>query len=172
MRKNETMRPRTLALAILVLSVTLAHAQSRDRSFGLGFILGEPTGLSVKGYISDDRAIAGGLAWSLQSGNAMHVHVDYLFHSFNSIKVNKGRLPLYYGPGVRLRTWSDGRYWNHGEWHDLDGRTDLAVRFPVGLAYEFEDAPLDVFLEVVPAIGIIPSTYFDMDGGLGMRFWF
>ena len=166
------MRIRNTLLAAAFIGAAAATAQSTSRNFGIGFILGEPTGLSLKGYVREDRAIAGGLAWSLSHGNAFHVHADYLFHSFNSIRVNRGRLPIYYGPGVRLRTWDGGRYWRGGEWHDLDGSADIAVRFPVGLAYEFDGAPLDVFLEVVPALGILPDTYVDFDGGLGMRFWF
>ena len=161
-----------LLATVLAGCTTLALGQAREKGFGMGFILGEPSGLSIKGYIKEDRAIAAGLAWSLRTGNAFHIHADYLFHNFNAIKVNKGRVPFYYGPGIRLRTWENGRYWRRGEWHELDGSADLAVRFPLGLAYEFGSAPLDVFLEVVPALGLLPETYVDVDAGLGMRFWF
>lgn len=152
------------------LIATIGLAQSKG--FGAGFILGEPTGISVKGWISGTKAIDGGLAWSLNHHGSFHIHADYLFHSYSVIHVNKGRLPVYYGPGIRLRSWNGDRYWRGGEWHDLNGHADLAVRFPVGIAYQFDGAPLDVFLEVVPALGLLPETYVDFDGGLGLRYWF
>ena len=161
---------RTLPL-IALLSLSTQTMAQRD-GFGLGFILGEPNGISFKGWLNDTRAIDGAVAWDLNHNNTLNLHADYLFHNYDLIRVNKGALPLYFGPGVRFRAWQDGRYWRHGEWHDTEGRADLAFRFPVGLAYQFDRAPLDVFLEFAPAIGLLPATYFDIDGGLGMRYWF
>jgi hypothetical protein len=42
----------------------------------------------------------------------------------------------------------------------------------VGLSYEFDGAPLDVFLEVVPTLDLIPGTAFDLGAGLGLRYYF
>ena len=157
---------------IILLSIsTLLKAQSTG--FGAGIMVGEPTGVSVKGWISGDRAIAGGLAWSLRGASYFSVHADYLFHNMELIKLNKGRLPLYYGPGVRLRSWTSDRYWDRGRWNDYDGsRARLGVRFPVGLDYLPENSPVDVFLEIVPALDLLPSTSFDVGAAIGVRYWF
>ena len=159
-----------LPAAIAIAAGLRLHAQ--DSGFGLGFVLGDPTGISFKGWVAETRAVDGAIAWSLGDHDSFNFHVDYLFHSYNAITVSKGRLPLYYGPGLRMRFWEHGEHWHHGEWHHEDGNVDLGVRFPVGLCYQFADAPLDTFLEIAPVIGIVPSTYFDMDGGLGLRYWF
>jgi hypothetical protein len=42
----------------------------------------------------------------------------------------------------------------------------------VGLAYEFAGLPVDVFLEVVPIWDVALSYDFDLEGGLGVRFYF
>lgn len=147
-------------------------AQAQRSGFGAGLIIGEPTGISVKGWLTGDRAIDGALAWNLGYGGAFRIHADYLFHKYDLIKVGKGALPLYYGPGLRMRFWNNGYHWRHGEWHDEGGRMDLAVRFPVGLAYQFDGAPVDVFVELVPALGLVPATYLDFDFGIGARYWF
>ena len=165
------MRTIKLCLAGAALLPALA-SNAQGQGFGLGFILGEPTGISLKGWLDDRHAIDGAVAWSLGHGSSMHVHADYLFHKFEVIKVSKGKLPIYYGPGIRLRFWGDEGHWHNGEWHHEDGNLDFAVRFPIGLNYQFGSDPLDVFLEVVPSLGLIPSTYVDFDGGLGMRYWF
>ena len=150
---------------------TVLHAQSSG--FGAGIILGEPTGISLKGWISGDKAIDGAVAWSLREGAYFSIHADYLFHNMDLIKLAKGKLPLYYGPGLRMRSWNGHRYWNHGHWHDHDGnRTSLGIRFPVGLDYLPAKGPVDIFLELVPGLDLIPATDFDITGAIGARYWF
>lgn len=154
------------------------QASAQDSGFGLGVMIGEPTGLSMKTWVASDRALAFGVAWSLSRSRYLHVHADYLWHKMDLIHVNKGKLPLYFGPGLRMRAWRDGHFHDHGRGHDHDhdydghGHVDLSIRFPVGLAYLFEGAPVDVFLEVVPNLDLLPDTYVDFDGAIGGRFWF
>ncbi len=159
-------------LFVTLLCVCTISAYAQRSGFGAGLILGEPTGISVKGWLTSDRAVDGALAWNLGNGGAFRVHADYLFHKYDLITVSKGALPLYFGPGLRMRFWNDGRHWRHGEWYDENGRVDLAVRFPVGLAYQFDGAPVDCFAEIVPALGLLPATYLDFDFAIGARYWF
>lgn len=165
---------KTCFLTILVASFLIMNrtAYAQDTGFGLGFIVGEPTGISFKGWVGNTQAIDGAVAWSLGHGNVLNVHMDYLFHNYDLIRVGKGKLPLYYGPGARIRAWQHGEYWHHGEWHPTDGHADIAFRFPVGLDYQFDGTPLDVFLEAVPTLGVLPATYFGVGAGLGIRYWF
>jgi len=157
----------------LLFALSTIGAKAQDSGFGLGLILGEPTGISGKYWIGGDRAFDFGVAWGLGHGGYLHLHGDYLFHNMDLISVGKGRLPLYYGPGLRVRSWNNGRYWHRGRYHDHDGRRmDLGIRFPVGLAYLFDGAPVDVFLEVAPTLDLVPSTSVDFDGGIGLRYWF
>lgn len=154
-------------------ALLLACSALAQRSgFGAGFIAGSPTGISLKGWISSDRAIDGALAWNLGHGGTFRMHADYLFHKYGLIQVSKGQLPLYYGPGVRMRFWNDGRYWRKGRWYDDRRSTEVAIRFPVGLCYQFDGAPVDAFIELAPALNLVPATYLDLDGALGLRYWF
>lgn len=158
-------------IGFALLFPTVLKAQSSG--FGAGIMVGEPTGVSVKGWLSADRAIDGGLAWSLRGASYFSIHADYLFHNMELIKLNKGRLPLYYGPGVRLRSWTGDRYWDHGRWYGYEGsRARLGVRFPVGLDYLPDNSPVDVFLEVAPALDLLPSTSFDIGAAIRVRYWF
>lgn len=161
-----------LLIASLLIATTYV-AKAQDSGFGLGIMIGSPTGLSAKAWLGGDRAIGMGLAWGLNHNGYLQVHADYLFHKMDLIPVNKGKLPLYYGPGLRMRAWGNDGYYHRGHYYDDgDGHLDLGIRFPVGLAYLFEGAPVDVFLEVVPVLDLIPATDFDLDGGIGARFWF
>lgn len=142
----------------LVAGFFAVNVFSQGDGFGAGVILGEPTGLSAKLWLSEKTAIDGGLAWSFANNeSAMHIHADFLVHSFNLIQVSKGQLPLYFGIGPRIKLAND---------------LMLGVRIPVGLAYHFSEAPLDVFFELVPIMDLIPETRFNFNAAIGVRYWF
>ncbi len=130
--------------------------QAQDSGIGVGVILGEPTGFSAKTWLSSYDALDAGLAWSITYG-WFHIHADYLRHSFGLIEVEEGQLPLYYGVGAKIGFGSD---------------IFIGARVPVGLNYLFDGIPLDIFIEIVPGLAIIPDTKFDMGGGIGVRYWF
>lgn len=158
----------TLLLLLLgSLGFNTAQAQkSNDHNVGLGVMIGEPTGLSFKAYTSSTTAVDAGLAWSLGRYDAINIHADYLWHSFDVFEdVDKGQLPVYYGVGGRIVFADD--YPDPG-----DNSAVLGVRVPVGINYLFEDSPVGLFLEVAPIVNIAPETDFDIDGALGVRFYF
>lgn len=123
---------------------------------GLGVVLGEPTGISGKLWLSGTSAVDAVVAWSF-TDPAMSVHADYLFHFLDLISVEKGRLPFYVGIGAAV---------------GLSADPDVGVRIPAGVSYLFDTAPLDVFLEVAPILLLFPETTFDFSGGIGIRYYF
>jgi hypothetical protein len=135
--------------------ISISNAQ--DKGVGLGIIVGEPTGVSFKYWTSSTTAFDAALAWSFIDDGAFHIHADYILHSFNLIRVPEGKLPFYYGIGGRLKTSSDTR---------------LGVRVPLGLAYLFQNAPVDIFLELVPILDLIPKTGFSLNAAIGARYFF
>lgn len=128
-------------------------------NFGVGVIFGEPTGLSAKMWTTKKTAFDIGLAWSFSDNGNFHIHGDYLFHKFGIFGVSKGSLPLYIGIGGRMlfRDNADDK---------------IGVRFPIGLEYFFDDWPIAVFGEVVPILDLAPSTDGEINGGIGVRFYF
>lgn len=130
---------------------------AEEKEFGLGIILGEPTGISLKKWIGSKAAIDGGIAWSFGNGGSFHLHVDYLLHDFNQFDVEKGKLPLYYGIGVRIMAAD---------------KSKIGVRIPVGICYIFEKAPLDIFLELGPILDLAPDVKFGFTGCIGARYFF
>lgn len=154
----------TLFCFVLVFFLINA-AQAQSRGFGLGLILGEPTGLSAKAWLDDQSALDFAAAWSLEGRNSFHLHANYLRHAF-VIDVNKGSLPLYYGIGARLLLL-EGR-----DRFDDDDDVRFGLRIPLGITYLFDGAPLDVFLELAPVVELLPSTDVDLEGGVGIRYYF
>ena len=48
----------------------------------------------------------------------------------------------------------------------------VGIRAPIGLSYMFDREPIDIFVEIRPAIDIAPSVRGDITGGIGIRYWF
>ncbi len=149
-----------------LLMITINSAAAQNRGFGVGIILGEPTGISLKSWIGPSSALDFAVAWSFERYNSLTIHVDYLKHNFRLIRVDKGALPFYYGIGGRIKLRDDDAPRNNND------ETRLGVRVPVGLAYHFENVTLDVFLEVVPILELVPSTDFTMSAAVGIRYFF
>ncbi len=146
-----------LSYLIFIIIVSASFIQSQNKEFGLGIIVGEPTGVSFKYWTDNNSAFAGAVAWSFIDGGALHIHADYILHSFNLIPVESGNLPFYYGIGARIKF--------------LDN-AGIGVRVPVGLAYIFDDTPIDIFLEVVPILDLAPKTDFKINAAIGGRYFF
>lgn len=157
---------------LLVLCV-VAPVEAQDRRFGLGVVVGEPTGISAKYWTSNSEALSFGVGWYARhaawirrfdgyyyyyTGTRFHIHADYLWHDFDAIR-SAERFPLYYGVGARLET---------------GGMESPAagVRGVFGIAWMPRSTPLDVFVEIAPTILLAPSPGVGIGAGLGVRYFF
>lgn len=144
----------SLIMMLLFVSAGTLAAQDRPGNSELGIIVGEPTGLSAKFWTGSNTAFDLGLAWSFSGSGSMHIHSSYLIH--RSID-NNPDLALYYGIGARLLMETDPK---------------VAARIPLGLQYLIPDSRLSLFFELAPMLNLIPDTSFDVNGGLGLRYFF
>jgi hypothetical protein len=158
------------SLIALCLFLAVQGSVAQERKFGLGLIIGEPTGISAKLWTSSVNAFDFGLGWSIggdrignykgtyDGGSRIHFHMDYLWHSFDAIHSSE-RFPLYYGFGGRI---------NSGAGYDAS----LAIRGVFGIAWLPHNTPIDVFLELVPSLQLTSTTGFGIDAGIGARYFF
>ncbi len=131
-------------------------------SFGGGFILGQPTGLSFSYLVSHTNFGELALAWAIPG--RLHLNADFLFQ--RDIETNTkdfemdlpGRFVFYSGPGLSFEIDNSSAY--------------LGIRADLGLRYEFKENPVDIFLEISPGVRLFPSTTAFMEGGIGGRFYF
>lgn len=136
-------------------SLYAQSASDHTKKFGVGIMLGEPSGVTVKNWFNHRSAFDIGAAWSLTGRNeALHLHADYLLHSW--FPENNG-LAFYYGIGGRV-IFSDN--------------PTVGVRIPFGLTYVFDSAPFDLFVEAAPIIDIAPDVEFAGNGAVGIRYYF
>ncbi len=159
-----------LILFITIIYTGINSVYGQSKKFGLGFIIGEPTGLSAKLWTSKSNAIDFGLGWSVKGYrfyaydpgyyevSHTHFHMDYLWHSFNALG-NTGEFPLYYGVGGSIYAASG---------YD----TAFGIRGVFGVSWLPRSAPVDIFFEVVPTLIIVNPSGFAIDAGLGARIYF
>ncbi|MBI4810634.1 MAG: hypothetical protein HY800_04185 [Ignavibacteriales bacterium] len=152
------MKKEYLILLLILLISIAANASGQDRGFGAGIIIGEPTGVSLKGWLTQKTAIDVGLAWSFVEKTSFHVHADYLIHSFDVFETEE-EIPLYYGIGGRIKT-ADNKNARFG------------LRMVGGIGYLFKDVPFDLFIEIAPILDLAPKTELSMNAGFGARFFF
>lgn len=151
-----------LAILFVAISANLSKAQS-THGFGLGVIVGEPTGVSFKGWLDNKSAIDGAVAWSFLNNGSFHVHADYLRH-VNIDQTSSGQFNFHYGIGGRIKAKNNNN--NNSD----DAR--FGVRIPLGLDYNFSTEPIELFLEVAPVVDFTPKTDASFNGALGVRFYF
>jgi hypothetical protein len=146
-----------VVLMLLISLISFSAIPAQDEGFGLGVILGEPTGISWKAWTGDRSAIDGAVAWSFEKEAAIHLHGDLLWHNFGPVKADRGEFNLYYGIGGRIKFEDDSK---------------LGVRVPLGLGYLFDAAPMDFFIEIVPILDLAPKTDFGLNAAMGARYFF
>lgn len=158
----------------LILFVTTAPAQDFPRAdgiqparglFGMGLILGEPTGLSAKYWLRSDRAVDFALGASLLTDFRLHAtylhHVDVFDHQ---------RVPLYYGIGGSI-AGRTGRVAEFGSDRRRD-RVGLGIRGAIGVSYLVPTAPFDLFIEFGSVLIVFPPAALDLDLSIGFRYYF
>ena len=145
---------------------------AKGENLGLGFIVGDPTGLSLKVWQDRTHAVDVGLGWNTQHDESFHLHADYLIHDFSifKLKPGAGRMPFYYGIGGVIAKEDYYDYYNRAFYYHNDTR--VGVRIPVGISYLFAGNPLEFFAELAPRLDLTPSSDFTVDAALGMRFYF
>ena len=128
---------------------------SENRRLGLGPIIGEPTGLSAKLWITENSALDGAIAWSFMDG-CLDLHADYLLHSYDILNMKKGELPTYCGIGARV---------------NFEDKTTFGLRGVLGLEYIPDNIPIDLFLEFAPILNITPDSNFGFNAAIGIRYF-
>jgi hypothetical protein len=158
-----------LMACVVALGLAAGSARADDKgAFGLGLIVGEPTGIAGKLYLTDDTAIDGAIGGAVV-GRGLQVHADYLWHPWILANEDAFVMPGYVGIGARLLD------------HDRDDAEDdfhLGARFVAGILFDFRRIPLDVFVELALIADFRgggddhDGFALDLNAGVGARYYF
>lgn len=134
-------------------------------SFGIGLVLGEPTGITAKLYLDDDTALQAAIGFNFY-GSGVQVNAEYLLHPWIVQERDTFVLPIYLGPGVRAIQYDGGR--------GADSHFAFGLRGVVGLLFDFKNVPLDAFVELAGVLEYDAAEDFEVafNLGAGVRYYF
>lgn len=157
-------------IATCALLATLAFSQiSYAKTWGLGAVIGSPTGLSANYFMSEARTIHTTLAYDFGGHDRLQIASHYQWR-MNNLQFEQVKLGWFYGAGARLAFKDDDHHDKHD--HDEDGDVDFGPSGTIGLFHEFEKVPLEVFLKGNLTLNLITDTDVDADVMLGLHYNF
>ena len=152
-------RMKKITFSFVVLTLFCGSLFGQQKDFGLGIIVGSPTGFSAKYWVNSINALDFGLGYSFAQNNSnFNFHTDYLWHN-SDLFHSPEKLLFHYGVGLRIKTV-------------VDGKDSFGARGVAGISWFPSHTPFELFIEVAPVFKLIPETTLDVDGGLGARFYF
>jgi hypothetical protein len=133
-------------------------------TFGIGIVLGEPTGISAKLYLTDDTAIQAAIGINF-IGSGVQGNAEYLLHPWVLQDRDLFSLPVYVGPGLRFI-----QYGGRG----AESHSAIGLRAVIGMQFDFKEQPLDAFVEVAGVVeyDFTKNGQFALNLGAGVRYYF
>ena len=157
------MRALTLALAMWAgATATTREAAARTAGhagpggdFGLGLVLGTPTGLSAEYFVDRSNSLHIALGLDVLDEQDLYLHLNWRGYLAAIADGASVRLPIYVGLGGYL-----------GD-QDLDV---FGLRAPLGFAIDFRRAPMNLFFEIAAQLEIVGDDR--LRGRIGGAFGF
>lgn len=172
----------TLLGALLLASVSTAFAETPESSnnydvftfdkIGVGIQLGEPSGLTAKFWKDSVHAFQLTMGYSVS--NFFVMNGDYLWHFpdlTHGTQYGNERVFPYIGLGGTLYISTESDRTDNKFFTDNGSSVGLGIRIPLGAEWLPHRSPFGLYAEVVPGIGIIPSTFGFFQLGIGARLY-
>lgn len=156
------MKKLTFVLLIALFFGLKSNAQ--DYNTGIGLRAGWGNGLTIKHFISSNKALEGILdsRWhGLSLTGLYEIHKQ----AFDTPRLN-----WYYGIGAHIGFWDGDHYRDHDNDSDY---TVIGIDGIIGLEYNFEEIPFNLGIDWKPVINLTDSSGFYGDGGaISIRYIF
>ncbi len=149
-----------------------SFSQTNAGNVSLGLRAGDPTGLSGKYFIRENRAIEGILSY-WPHGPAITAMYEIHAQAFGVDGLN-----WYYGGGGHVRRYRSGWTRRGMDWyypaHKNSGGVGAGIDAIVGMEYYIGSIPISIGLDIKPTLEIASgnNSYFDFESGLSIRYHF
>jgi len=160
MKKLITILLIVIALTVSQNSFSQAMGSTYTTALGVKFY---PGAISIKHFVQPDRALEG-LATFWNYG----FRFTGLYEIHGDINDAEG-LKWYVGPGAHIGTYNNE--WEN-KYPDRASGMQIGIDGVLGLDYKINQAPINISLDIQPFFNIANYAYFDVWGGLGIRYTF
>ena len=163
-------------LTFVLLFMLSIAGYAQPYSTGLGFRLGGiSSGITVKHYTGSNTALEGILSFG------RHAFMITGLYEKHQDFPNAAGLTWFFGGGAHVGFFSgDYRYYHYyyyshkkikyEEFADNDASVFFGADFIIGLDYKFQNAPVNLSLDVKPMVDFVPGVYGYWEGALSVRF--
>jgi hypothetical protein len=162
-------------ITLVLFSCLVLPGFASAKTWGLGAVIGAPTGFSANYFLSESRTVHTTLAYDLSGDDNLQLASHYQWRK-NNINLETLRFGWFYGVGARFalrdNDHHDHKHHNYYDHDDHDGDIELGPSGTIGLFHEFTSAPLEIFLKGNLTVNIIEDTDVDIDGMLGLHYNF
>lgn len=133
--------------------VKIVQTDARQHPWGVGLIIGDPTGVTVKYWLNAQNA------WEFSLGSQLSLagvgaHADYLLHI--PVISDAPEAPIYIGGGAFLGGGGD--------------QFTAGLRGVAGMTYIFSE-PFDIFMQLSPTLTVSPRIDFYFTFSIGGRIY-
>ena len=152
---------RRMRKLLVVVALVALSSSARAETLGIGLFLGEPSGLDLKVGLSARSSLDIVIGQSsYKDGRTDYFHLTYLLTPF----VARGRsvlVPLRFGIGGAAIGV-------------VDDNAHAAIRMPLQLGIRFRRVPFEIYGEIALVGVFVEEDFidFNVDGGIGFRFYF
>lgn len=151
-------------LALLLLFATPLLTRGQDYKTAVGLRAGSPFGVTIKHFVSSRSAFEGILAPRWKGFQFTGLIEFYPAKPAFGVP----RMHFYFGLGGHLGVSGDG---GNDRWDRNDGTLYLGADGIVGLEYNIPDVPINLSVDVKPALSFLPGPDFWFDGAFSIRYY-
>jgi hypothetical protein len=148
-------------LIIIALLAIATAANAQEYKTALGLRAGAPFGFTIKHFVAPKFALEG-IVSPRYAGAEL---VGLLEYHVNAFGVEGFR--WYFGGGMHL-----GAYGHHKRFDNRDGGVYIGIDGIGGLEYNFKPVPINISVDLKPAINFTPEPDLWPDAGISVRYYF
>ena len=153
-----------LAFSLIALYGGMAYAQTYKTA--IGFRGGPYSGVTVKHFIGENKAVEGILANKFKGISIIGIL------EFQKPTTTEN-LYWYWGYGGHVGLYNRYRYYDASSSHYSSGDfTTIGIDGILGLEYQFKDIPLELSVDFKPYIDFIYPEFKIFDGAVSARYYF
>lgn len=152
---------------IIVLTFVMATAvvSAQDYNAAIGLRGGESQGITFKTFVG------GSSAFDIILGTHYHgLNFTLLYEIHKNDIFGVDNLAFFYGFGGHLGFYNS-TYWPWAYEHYSSGPV-IGIDGVVGIEYTFDEIPINISLDIVPSINIIPYVGYWQRGAISVRYVF
>lgn len=154
-------------MKFILIAAVMLWTSAWAKSWGLGAVLGDPTGLSANYFFNETRTLHSVLAYDIDGDDDLFLAGHYTFRRPNDIRLDQLKLGWFYGAGAQLE-YHDHDHNHRG--HDHDDDLDIGPSGTLGAYHEFANIPLELFVKSNLTLYVLDDTDLDLDVMLGLHY--